>query len=449
MTASSKLYNNLLLLLFTAWLTYCSCLVASSKFNNSSILCVETDRDALLHFKQGSIDNCAILDDWGHTLDCCQWQGIYCNNQSGHVTGLLLPGSFDCCLEGTLSVSLLKLKHLKYLDLSYNNFTEALPKFIGSLASLEILDLSNAGFTGVIPQEIGNLSRLTALGLNNENSFDHFNLRAESLGWLSRLRLIREIDLSYVDLSATANTWLSIVNNLPFLRELHLDNCRLSLNSPPSLSYVNSSTTLGILSLVYNNLNDTSIFEWLLNLNGLETSLTYLDLSGNDQMFGNNLQLSKSSMKRLDNLCSLQTLGLTDTNLNYKFSEIIQSFSTCPQKELVSLELSENNVWGSISDNIGAFSLLSVLELNYNQLNGTISQSLGKLTMLEGLDLSGNSLNGTLTKAHLSNLSKLRYLILYPNTKNIVVNISADWIPPFQLDQLILNSCKIGPHFPR
>ncbi|XP_074321404.1 receptor-like protein EIX1 [Silene latifolia] len=424
-----------------------------------------SERHALLHFKQDiRVDYCGILDDWEHTLDCCQWRGIRCNNQSGHVIGLNLSG--ELCLQGTLSISLLNLKHLKYLDLSYNNFLETLPKFIGSLASLEHLNLSGAGFQGVIPQEIGNLSSLTSLDLSS-----NINLRAESLGWLSRLRLLRELDLSDIDLSTTANAWLSIVNNLPFLQELHLANCKLSLNSPLSLSYINSSTTLVVLSLSHNNLNDTSIFEWLLNLSGLETSLTYLDLSEN-QMFGNNLQSSQRSMKRLDNLCSLQTLNLEDTNLNYKFSDIIQSFSKCPHKALLSLRLSGNQVWGSIPDNIGAFSslreldvddnqlngtineslgkltMLKILDLSSNNLHGTISQSLWKLTMLETLDLSSNYLNGIITTTHLSNIPKLRYLGLSSNPE-IVVNISADWIPPFQLDELRLSSCKIGPYFPR
>ncbi|XP_074318370.1 receptor-like protein EIX1 [Silene latifolia] len=441
-----KLYNHLLLLLVYSLLTYCSCKVASSEVNNNHVQCVESERDALLHFKQGiRVDHCGYLDSWGQSQECCQWRGIRCNNHSGHVVSLRLRGSSSGgvpCLEGTLDVSLLNLKHLKYLDLSSNNFGGQLPKFIGSLATLEHLNLSHAGFSGVFPQEIGNLSSLTSLDIKN------FNGRIESLRWLSHLRLIREVDLSYIDLRTTTSTWLSIVNNLPFLRELRLDGCGLSLTSPFSLSYINASTTLGVLSLSYNNFNDTSIFEWLLNLSGLETSLTYLDLTFNLKLFRNDLQLSESSMKVLDNLCSLQTLGLASTGLNYKFSNILQSFSTCPQKALLYLQLTGNQVWGSIPDNIGAFSSLRKLNVAQNQLNGTITQSLGKLTMLESLDLSSNSLNGTLTTTHLSNLSKLRYLFFESNTE-IVVNISADWIPPFQLDMLILRSCKIGSYFPR
>ncbi|XP_074277126.1 receptor-like protein EIX1 [Silene latifolia] len=393
--------------------------------------------------------------------DCCRWPGIRCDNQSGHVIGIKLHGShsdyafgiaesYNPCFEGTLSVSLINLKHLKYLDLSCNNFSGQLPKFIGSLASLEQLNLSHSGFWGVIPQEIGNLSRLTSLDLKVEYLYEDYNMspmRVDNLWWLSRMRLLREVDLSGIDLSATTNIWLSIVNNLPSLRELRLGSCQLSQNSPFSLSYINSSTTLTVIDLHFNNLNDTSIFEWLFNLSGLKTNLIYLDLSDNE-MFANNMQLSLHAMKLLDNLCSLQTFDMANTNLNYKFSDILQSFSTCPHKALVSLILDGNQVWGSIPDNIGAFYFLRELRVGENNLNGTITQSLGKLTMLEILDLANNSLNGTLTIAHLLNLSKLRILNLASN-KEVVVNISVDWIPPFQLDKLLLGSCKIGPYFPR
>ncbi|XP_074318029.1 receptor-like protein EIX2 [Silene latifolia] len=445
----NALYFHILLILFNAWLTYFSCQVGSLDVNDIDIQCVESERDALLHFKESiSVDNCGLLNDWGDSKECCQWRGIRCNNQSGHVISLKLRGfvsgdsGYESCLEGTLSASLLDLKYLKYLDLSFNNFGGQLPKFIGSLDSLEYLNLSNAGFGGVIPQEIGNLSRLTSLDLND------LNMRVASLGWLSRLRLLRVLDLSGVDLSVATNTWLFIVNNLPSLRKLHLDGCGLSLSSPSSpLSYNNSSTTLGVLSLSDNNFNDTSIFEWLLNLNGLETNLIYLDLSYNE-MFGNDLEFSERAMKRLDNLCSLQILDLSSTNLNYKFSNIVQSFSSCPHKSLVSLRLSQNQIWGLIPDNIGSFSSLRELDVGDNQLNGSITQAIGELTMLESLDLSSNSLTGTFTNAHLSNLSKLQELRLSDNIE-VVVNVDSNWIPPFQLNTVGLRSCKVGPNFPR
>lgn len=85
--------------------------------------------------------------------------------------------------------------------------------------------------------------------------------------------------------------------------------------------------------------------------------------------------------------------------------------------------------------------------LDSNQLNGTISPSLGQLSRLELLDFSSNSLRGTLSDHHLSNLSRLSHLDLSDNPE-LVINISAKWVPPFQLDRIILRSCK-SPYFPK
>ncbi|KAK9672534.1 hypothetical protein RND81_12G106500 [Saponaria officinalis] len=456
-------YCHLLGLLFSAWITYCSGYGGSLKVTNSGVQCVESERAALLQFKHGiQVDKCGLLDSWGDGPDCCQWHGIQCNNHSGHIISLHLRGSviilhrhgysgpdynnYKGCLEGTLGHSLLELKHLKFLDLSFNHFTGRLPKFIGSLSNLEHLNLSHAGFKGIVPQEIGNLSQLSSLDLNCHLSYGDSNVRVDSFRWISHLRLLKKLDLSGIDLNVATTTWLPIVNNLPFLQVLRLDGCHLSLKLPSSLSYINSSSTINVVSLSYNNMNDTSIFEWLINLKGLNTSLVYLDFSYN-QMFGNNIQVTEPAINFIGSLCSLQNLDMSNTNLYYDFSDIIHSFSVCSYKSLTSLNLNLNYVWGSIPTNINTLSSIRELLVGDNQLKGTISQALWGLSMLEVLDLSSNSLKGVITDDHLSNLSKLSWLILGDNTE-VVVNISANWIPPFQLDILLLDSCKVGPNFP-
>ncbi|XP_074318005.1 receptor-like protein EIX2 [Silene latifolia] len=451
---TAKLYNHLLVFLLLCVCLAYFCCHAKSEIDNTkkAIQCVESERDALLEFKRGIlVDRCGLLDSWGVTQDCCQWHGIQCHNHSAQVISLRLPtpqnyyDNDESCLEGTLDASLLDLKHLNYLDLSFNYFQGQMPKFIGSLSNLEHLNLSNVGLTGVIPHEIGNLSKLTSLDLNCE--YYSNMMRVESLSWLSHLRLLRELDLSGIDLSLTTNNWLSIVNSLPLLHAIRLDYCNLSLQLPLSLSHINSSKTLAIISLSGNNLNDSSIFEWLSNLSGLETNLVYLDLSTNTKMFENYFQRTEHTMNFLGNLCSLQTLRLANIGLNYNFSKIVQSLSACLHKSLVTLDLSDNNVWGSIPEIIGNFSHLRELYVDNNQLNGTISQMLGGLSTLETLSLSWNLLEGVFTSAHLSNLSNLSFLNLEYNPE-LVVNISANWVPPFQLDELILESCKVGPDFP-
>ncbi|KAK9672528.1 hypothetical protein RND81_12G106100 [Saponaria officinalis] len=138
----TKAYFYLLVLLFSACFTYCSGHSGSSDVRTNGTQCVQSERAALLQFKQGiRVDNCGLLDSWDDGLDCCQWHGIQCSNRSGHVVGLHLTGisdfsnddGYEGCLEGTLSDSLIELKYLKYLDLSSNYFRGQLPKFIGSL----------------------------------------------------------------------------------------------------------------------------------------------------------------------------------------------------------------------------------------------------------------------------------------------------------------------------
>ncbi|KAJ0041938.1 hypothetical protein Pint_17607 [Pistacia integerrima] len=58
------------------------------------ISCREEEREALLVFKQGLLDNVGILSSWGSEDDkknCCAWEGIQCL-QTGHVYGLALNG---------------------------------------------------------------------------------------------------------------------------------------------------------------------------------------------------------------------------------------------------------------------------------------------------------------------------------------------------------------------
>ncbi|XP_021726834.1 LRR receptor-like serine/threonine-protein kinase FLS2 [Chenopodium quinoa] len=495
------------------------------KNGNTAVQCLEKERRALLQFKRGiQVDRCGLLSSWGDHeglhRDCCQWEGVRCSNQTGHVVVLHLRGVQtnalnDRCLKGTVGASLLDLKYLRHLDLSFNNFLrQSIPGFIGSLTNLKHLSLSNANFKGEIPHQLGNLSRLRSLDLNCRSELiPHDRPYVKSLWWLSHLTLLNDINLSGIDLSNVTD-WFHIVNNLPYLSVLRMSECQLSVTYPPSLSYVNSSTTLSVISLSSNDFTN-HIFDWLFSLSGINTTLVHLDLSycliwgiiptnfggmsslsyldlrlnmlvgpipssiwdmpnlsylslswnaldgsisfpdeisshtlTHLDLSGNSFQVSPTLLKSLGHLCNIRELALSSQNLPFEFSAIMQSLSACALHTLESLDLSNNMVWGSIPDMISSFSSLRELLLYGNQLNGTISPAIGQLSKLEQLDLSSNTLSDTLSQHHLSNLSRLRTLYLSENSA-LVVNVSDNWIPPFQLDSLTLGSCKLGPHFPK
>ncbi|KAL8247885.1 hypothetical protein R6Q59_009101 [Mikania micrantha] len=132
-----------------------------SNTNSNSMLCMDDEKQALLEFKHGLIDGANRLASWGREEngDCCKWAGIVCDNTTGHVHKISLPGycdynmvkTYEECmkqkLKGDLSPSLVNLKQLKHLDLSNNDFGgKKVPRFMGSLRNLRYLNLSSSEF---------------------------------------------------------------------------------------------------------------------------------------------------------------------------------------------------------------------------------------------------------------------------------------------------------------
>ena len=136
----------------------------------------------------------------------------------------------------------------------------------------------------------------------------------------------------------------------------------------------------------------------------------------------------------MSNLCNLQALKLDGNNLS---GQIAPDFVACANDILETLSLSDNQFSRSVPDLIG-FSSLRELHLDYNQLNGTLPKSIGELAKLQSLDIASNSLQVVISKAHLFNLPDLFYLDLSSNS--LTFNISLEWVPPFQLDFLLLAS---------
>ncbi|CAN6711061.1 unnamed protein product [Malus baccata var. baccata] len=392
--------------------------------------CTYKEREALLEFKQGlntDEHSQAIFSSWGTEAakqDCCIWKGVSCDNQTGHVVQLDLGDNYY--LQGTMiSPKLIELKHLKYLDLSWVNFTGSqVPYFIGSLTNLRYLDLSWCYFGGKFPIQVGNLTNLQHLDLG----YNDFSGNVENLNWLPRLSSLTYLGLSFINFSGSQLPYF--IGSLTNLGHLDLSGCVFGGKFPIQ---VGNLTNLQYLDLSFNHLTGS-----IPDVFGNMSSLAYVALTDN--------QLEGAEPHSFSTLCSLQSLDLSGNNLSGQFSRFVQILPTCAQNSLESLWLYGNQLAGPLPD-LTNFLSLKELYIPYNQLSGRIPESIGQMSKLEYLGLGMNDLEGVISDSHFSKLSKLSYLDLSSNS--LVLNFQSNWTPPFQLDHIRLGSCKMGPYFPK
>jgi Leucine-rich repeat (LRR) protein len=227
----------------------------NSETKNGETKCKERERRALLTFKQNLQDKYDMLSTWKDSpnADCCKWNGIQCNSQTGYVQKLDLRGFGNYHLSGEIDPSITELHHLKYLDLGYLNTNSQIPKFIGLFSKLQYLNLSYGNYGGRIPSQLGNLSQLRHLDLSHNELIgvipfqlgnvsllqslklsSNYDLRINNqihgnVEWLSNLFALRNLGLSGVqNLNDSSQHTLQFLAKLPILAELDLSGCSLS-----------------------------------------------------------------------------------------------------------------------------------------------------------------------------------------------------------------------------
>ncbi|ARK12847.1 cellulose binding domain-containing protein [Fibrella sp. ES10-3-2-2] len=407
-------------------------------------------------------------DNWLSGCTPCGWYGVTCDD-NGRVTKLNLTGNN---LVGTLPTSLLVITSLQSLELGANTLTGGIPTGIGNLTALQTLNLSRTQLGGPIPVSLGGLTRLQNL-LLNESALNG-SLPA-SLGMLTQLQNLQLyanqlggcFPASYTALCGRSS--ISFANN-PSLPgggdfgafcsngtggslvvsqfpqsgtacvgsafsfsvtargatsyQWYKEGQRLAESGPVlRFSGVNASNagtyqvyinyacgaiqsdfvtlTVGSSSPDYQPLADlytsTNGPGWTNKANWLTTCdvcswqgvtctsgrVTGIDLTGNNLV--GTLPVS------LSGLTSLQSLLLGTNQLT---GSIPASLGTLPA--LQTLILFQNSLTGSIPASLGSRTGLQVLNLSANQLEGAIPDQLGALTQLRVLNLSNNRLLGTL-----------------------------------------------------
>ncbi|KAJ1264125.1 hypothetical protein BS78_09G238500 [Paspalum vaginatum] len=298
---------------------------------------------------------------------------------------------------------------------------------LSPLRELQLLDLSSSYACLQNLDGLQGLTKLRYLNLSQNSLVGNDPLR--SLGKLPSLQVI---NLVRNNVSATLQNTGVCDNNM---RELHLRSNQLSGRIPASLfelprleyldlsenlfqghiplsPYANISSSLWALKLSENNISGAFYFFWLRNCKMLEK----IELSGNS---GLSIDVEFHGIVPPFQLRSLMLSGCNVDN-----SIIVGPNFLCTQRHLQMLDLSHNNLTGSIPNWIYAnMATLVYLDIADNSLIGSIDPMWQHQSALQMINISRNYLAGQLPTNSSSVLPNL--LVLYASN-----NIIPGHVPP-------------------
>ncbi|KAK4405016.1 Leucine-rich repeat receptor-like serine/threonine-protein kinase BAM1 [Sesamum angolense] len=338
----------------------------------------------------------------------------------GKLVNLVHMDLSTCQLDGSIPAELGNLRSLDTLYLHVNRLTGPIPKELGNLTGLVKLDLSLNAFTGEIPYELSNLKQIRLLNLFI-NRFhgsipdfvaDYPQLETLAL-WMNNFtgviprnlglnQQLQALDLSSNKLTGTIPEFLCASKQLSILI-LHknflfgsipedLGTCSSLVRVRLGQNYLNGSIPGGLIYLpelnfleLQNNMLSGSLAENS-NSSSNQTKLGQMNLSNN--------QLHGSLPFSLSNFSSLQILLLSGNSFSGPIPPSIGELH-----QAVKIDLSGNSLTGEIPGEIGNCAHLNYLDLSQNNLSGSIPQAISNIRILNYLNLSRNHLNDTIPQS--------------------------------------------------
>ncbi|RLN23611.1 hypothetical protein C2845_PM07G14840 [Panicum miliaceum] len=311
-------------------------------------------------------------------------------------------------------------KHLVELDISKNSLSGPLPRKIVA-QNLSDLLLSDNYISGAIPSYICQLPFLSVLDLAKNCLVGQLPLcsKRSIRSFISALILYDNLlsgefpsvlqscpDLILLDIAENKYTgelpaW--IANKLPQLSYLRLRNNLFSGSIPHQLTELQN---LQFLDLANNSISG-SIPHSLFNLKAMMQDHYHLEIADNplswsysrpgsdsdvfDAKYDDTLEVVVKG-QYLDYTSNIAYMVCLDLSHNNLFGEIPNEITSLVG--LMSLNISHNHLSGKIPEKIGLLQSLESLDLSWNELSGEIPASLSGMTMLSKLNLSYNNLSG-------------------------------------------------------
>lgn len=298
-----------------------------------SSACNQQDLTALLAFKNSFPAN-SFPASWTTAIDCCSWDYIQCDDSTGRVTTLSISGN--------------------------KNLKGSIPPSIGDLSALQVISFSQLpGLSGPIPSQLSKLTGLQFLTVYKTK------ISGPVPSFLSTFTGLKELELAD---SSFIGTIPSSLGNLVNLSNIDLSGNQLTGSIPDSL-FSKLTGTQADLDLSGNTLKG-SIPSSFGNVGFANINLGSNQLTGDASfLFGKSQPVSQIILSR-------NNLAFDLTNVQYPLN-------------LQYLDISHNEIFGSISNQITELKNFGYLDVSYNDLCGQIPSG-GNFPQLEAQFYSNN-----------------------------------------------------------
>ncbi|ESW15622.1 hypothetical protein PHAVU_007G087800 [Phaseolus vulgaris] len=322
-------------------------------------------------------------------------------------------------LRGKLPEALLNLQQLEFLNFEFNDLDGPIPYWFGKFQYLKYLIIGGNMFSGSIPPNLGNLSSLIALSVSS-NQFTG-TVSERNFAKLSKLKaliifssppLIFDCDSHWVPPFQLERLFLRFVGpNLPkwLYTQRYLE--RLSI----------SDSSFVAQSKFWNFVSRVSEFD-------LSHNLIVGNLSHNVLLNSSFVSLSSNSLKgSLPRLSSNVTIfDVSNNSLSGTIFPLLCNHKMLNGKgSLIYLDISRNHLSGELTNCWKNWKSLTHVNLGSNSLTGKIPSSMGSLVSLASLHLHDNNLYGTIP----TSLQNCHSLLIFNVRENNLSGNIPHWIP--------------------